>query len=67
MAVLLVVGLMNLTWMAAIAVIFLAEKHWRCGGILAKGVGTALICLGLAVLGYPALLAAIATTPGAAG
>ena len=29
MAVLLVVGLMNLAWMAAIAVVFFAEKNWR--------------------------------------
>ena len=65
MAVLLVVGLMNLTWMAAIAVIFLAEKHWRRGGLLAKVVGTALIFLGLAVLGHPPLLAAIAAAPAA--
>jgi predicted metal-binding membrane protein len=63
MAVLLVVGLMNLIWMAAIAVIFLAEKHWRRGGLLAKVIGTALICVGLAALGYPSLLAG---APGAA-
>ncbi|HXC77870.1 MAG TPA: DUF2182 domain-containing protein, partial [Candidatus Acidoferrum sp.] len=29
MAVLLVVGLMNLVWMAAIAIVFFAEKNWR--------------------------------------
>jgi|SRR5882757_116437 len=63
MAVLLVVGLMNLTWMAGIAVIFLAEKHWRRGALLATVVGVALVCLGLAVLAHPPLLAAVAQTP----
>src|SRR5205823_2441919 len=31
MAVLFVVGLMNLAWMAGIAIIFLAEKNWHRG------------------------------------
>jgi predicted metal-binding membrane protein len=61
MAVLLVVGLMNLTWMAGIAVIFLAEKHWRRGAVLASAVGVVLVCLGLGVLAHPPLLAAVAT------
>ncbi|MEU0312930.1 DUF2182 domain-containing protein [Nocardioides sp. NPDC006273] len=59
MAVLFVVGLMNLVWMAAIAVVFLAEKNWRHGAALAKVVGTLVIALGLAVLLQPTLLAAI--------
>jgi predicted metal-binding membrane protein len=65
MAVLLVVGLMNLTWMAGIAVIFLAEKHWRRGALLASAVGVVLVCLGLGVLAHPPLLAAVATAPAA--
>jgi predicted metal-binding membrane protein len=65
MAVLLVVGLMNLTWMAGIAVIFLAEKHWRRGAVLASAVGVVLVCLGLGVLAHPPLLAAVATAPAA--
>ena len=56
MAVLFVVGLMNLAWMAAIAVIFLAEKNWRHGVGLTKVVGTAVIGFGVAVLIHPALL-----------
>jgi predicted metal-binding membrane protein len=59
MTVLLVVGLMNLVWMAVIAVVFLAEKHWRHGPALARVVGTLVIALGLAVLIQPTLLAAI--------
>jgi len=56
MAVLLVVGLMNLAWMAAIAVVFLAEKHWQHGALLTKVAGTGLVVLGLAVLVDPGLL-----------
>jgi predicted metal-binding membrane protein len=63
MAMLLVVGLMNLIWMAGVAVIFLAEKHWRRGALLATVVGVALVCLGLAVLAHPPLLAAVAAAP----
>ena len=56
MAVLFVVGLMNLAWMAGIAVVFLAEKHWRRGAGLAKVVGVGLTVLGVAVLAHPDLL-----------
>ena len=56
MAVLFVVGLMNLAWMAAIAVVFLAEKNWRHGVGLSKVVGTVVLGLGIAVLVYPSLL-----------
>lgn len=59
MAVLFVVGLMNLVWMAAISVVFLAEKHWRHAAALARVVGTLVIALGVAVLLQPALLASI--------
>ena len=56
MAVLFVVGLMNLLWMAAIAVVFLAEKNWRHGVGLTKLVGTATTAFGVAVLLSPGLL-----------
>jgi len=56
MAVLFVVGLMNLTWMAAIAVVFLAEKNWRGGVGLTKVVGTVVLAFGIAVLIHPSLL-----------
>lgn len=59
MAVLFVVGLMNLVWMAVIAVVFLAEKNWRYGAALTRVVGTLVIALGLSVLIQPALLASI--------
>jgi predicted metal-binding membrane protein len=60
MAVLLVVGLMNLAWMAAIAAVFLAEKNWKHGVGLTKVVGIGVLCLGVAVLIYPSLLGSIA-------
>lgn len=56
MAVLFVVGLMNLVWMAAISVVFLAEKNWRHGVGLTKIVGVAVIVFGVAVLLDPSLL-----------
>lgn len=62
MAVLFVVGLMNLTWMAAIAVVFLAEKNWRHGVVLTRVVGTVVILFGIAVLADPELLGVVAPT-----
>ena len=64
MAVLVVVGLMNLVWMAGIALIFLAEKNWKHAVGLTKIVGAGLIALGLAVVIWPGILSNIS---GAAG
>jgi predicted metal-binding membrane protein len=55
MAVLFVVGLMNLGWMAAISIVFLAEKHTR-GRLVAQVTGTAVVALGLVVLAVPDVL-----------
>lgn len=63
MAVLLVVGLMNLVWMAAIATVFLAEKNWRHGLGLAKVVGTAVLVLGVVVLVDPSVLGSVTQDP----
>ena len=60
MAVLFVVGLMNLAWMAAIAVVFIAEKNWRHGPTLTRFAGLAVIAVGIAVVIHPALLTSIA-------
>lgn len=57
MAVLFVVGLMNLTWMAVISVVFLTEKNWRHGMGLTRLAGAGLVTVGLAVLLWPSLLA----------
>jgi predicted metal-binding membrane protein len=62
MAVLFAVGLMNLAWMAAIAVVFLAEKNWKHGVTLTRIVGTATIVFGLVVLISPDVLGSVATT-----
>lgn len=61
MAVLFVVGLMNLAWMAAIAVVFIAERNWRYGELLSKVVGVAVALLGIVVLVDNAVLSSIAT------
>ena len=66
MAVLVVVGLMNLTWMAAIAIVFLLEKNWSRGAGLTKVVGTAVIVVGVAVLGHPSVLNSLSPPPGTA-
>jgi predicted metal-binding membrane protein len=59
MVVLLVVGLMNLVCMAAIALIFLAEKNWRHGVLLTRVAGAGVAALGVAVVAVPSLLSAI--------
>ncbi len=50
MAVLIVVGLMSLPWMAALTVLFVAEKSWRHGVGLSRVVGATAVLGGLAVL-----------------
>lgn len=62
MAVLFTVGLMNLTWMAVLAVVFLAEKNWRHGVRLTRVVGTGVAVLGVVVLVHPDALGWVATT-----
>ena len=64
MSVLLVVGLMNLAWMAAITVVFLFEKSWVHGTHLARIAGGALIVVGVAVIIHPALLPTISGAGG---
>lgn len=55
MAVLFVVGLMNLVWMAVISLVFLAEKH-TTGRWVAWTAGVAVVALGVAVLLDPGVL-----------
>ena len=56
MSVLVVVGLMNLVWMAGLALVFLAEKNWRHGAALSKVAGLAVGLLGVGVIINPGLL-----------
>jgi predicted metal-binding membrane protein len=69
MAVLVIVGLMNLAWMAIIAVVFVAEKNWRRGVTAARFAGAAVIILGIAVVAFPELLVWLSggTPPAAMG
>jgi predicted metal-binding membrane protein len=59
MAVLLVVGLMNLVWMVAIAFVFLAEKNLRGGPVLTRVAGAGVAALGATVMVVPSALAVI--------
>lgn len=61
MAVLAVIGLMNIVWMAVIAAIFFIEKNVRRGELLPRVVGAACIAGGLAIVIWPVLLGAPAT------
>jgi predicted metal-binding membrane protein len=58
MAVLGVIGLMNIAWMAVIAAIFFIEKNVRHGDLLPRLVGPASVLGGLAIVVWPAILAA---------
>jgi len=60
MLVLVVVGLMNLVWMALLALIFLVEKNWRHGVLFNRVVGTAIAVLGCVALVYPDVLRIVA-------
>ena len=55
-AVLLVVGLMNLMWMAGIFALIFAERSWKHGLVLAKAAGVGLVILGALIIARPALL-----------
>lgn len=56
MAVLLVVGLMNIVWMIGLSLLFLVEKHSAKGLIFGRVLGVALVVLGVAVMTQPDLL-----------
>jgi predicted metal-binding membrane protein len=58
MAVLAVLGLMNVAWMAVIAAVFFIEKNVRRGELLPRIVGAACILGGLAIVVWPSALAA---------
>jgi predicted metal-binding membrane protein len=56
MVVLIAVGVMNLAWMAVVAVTVLLEKSWSHGRALSRTVGAALIVFAFFAAGNPALL-----------
>jgi len=53
MAVLSVLGLMNIAWMAVIAAVFFIEKNVRRGEMLPRLVGVACVVGGLAIVALP--------------
>jgi predicted metal-binding membrane protein len=63
MSVLVVVGLMNLVWMAGLALVFLLEKHTARPGLLTGAVGTGLIVLGLVIVVFPDVLPVVSGAP----
>ncbi|HET7661943.1 MAG TPA: DUF2182 domain-containing protein [Oryzihumus sp.] len=58
MLVLVAVGVMNMVWMAALAIVILLEKVWRRGPQLSLGVGVALLVLAVTVPWQPGLIGA---------
>lgn len=50
MVILFAVGIMNLAWVAAIAVFVLIEKTARPGALLSKLAGAALVATGVVIL-----------------
>jgi predicted metal-binding membrane protein len=63
MAVLFVVGLMNLAWMAALSVLIVVEKLMPWGRTLAHLVGALFIVLGIVMTVRPAFLPAAGLQP----
>lgn len=55
-SVLLVVGLMNLLWMAGLFLLVLSERSWKHGFVLARLAGAVLVVLGAVVIAQPAVL-----------
>jgi len=56
MMVLVVVGLMNLSWMTILFVLFFVEKNWKHGRAVANVAGIGLMVLGSAIPAYRTLL-----------
>ncbi|MGL3805434.1 DUF2182 domain-containing protein [Paeniglutamicibacter sp. R2-26] len=64
MLVLVIVGTMNLAWMAVIAAVVLLEKTWRHGIAFSRVVGACLIVFAVMVPFFPELLPGLYTGPG---
>jgi len=56
MAALIALGVMDLRWMAAVAVVVVLERTWRYGWVTAYAVGMGLIVLGLLAPSHPGLI-----------
>ena len=64
MLVLIVVGTMNLAWMAVVAAVVLLEKTWRHGIAFSRVVGVCLIAFAVLVPFFPGLLPGLYMDPG---
>jgi predicted metal-binding membrane protein len=66
MLVLLLLGMMNLAWMGAVALMILLEKALPRGQAISKAVGIVLIALGIILIAAPHPLLALVSHPGQA-
>lgn len=64
MLVLLLLGMMNLAWMGAVALIILLEKALPNGQAIGKAVGIVLIAMGIVLIAAPHPLPALMSLPG---
>ena len=64
MLLLVVVGLMNLLWMAALSIVFVLEKNWKRGNVVSRVAGAAIVLLGVAVLAAPPVLSVLSNLHG---
>jgi predicted metal-binding membrane protein len=64
MVVLIAVGVMNLAWMAGLAVVIFIEKTWRYGKAFGIAFGIALIVLALLVPSHPGLVPGLQPSSG---
>jgi predicted metal-binding membrane protein len=63
MVALIALGVMDLRWMAALAVVIVLEKTWRHGWAAAYAVGLVLIVLGLLAPWHPELIPGLHGAP----
>lgn len=63
MAIFIVVGVMNLAWMAVLAAVIALEKLWRFGPELSRAVGMAIVALALFVPWNPSLVPGMVVDP----
>jgi predicted metal-binding membrane protein len=61
--VLIAVGIMNLAWMAALALVIFLEKTWRYGKLVGLAVGIALIVYACLIPAFPDLAPGLVPSP----
>ena len=63
MVALIALGIMDLRWMVAFALVITLEKLWRYGRFVALAAGIGLIALGLAVPSHPGIVPGLHNSP----